>query len=78
MTISSEDFDKLFDEGEQDIIEHLNVSSAHRPAREVRRVNVDLPIWMIESLDTKAVRVGVTRQSIIKMWLAERLDHSRT
>ena len=78
MTISSEDFDKLFDEDEEDIMEHLDVSSAHRPAREVRRVNVDLPIWMIESLDTEATRVGVTRQSIIKMWLAEQIDHSRT
>ncbi len=74
MTISSEDFDKLVDDNEQDIIEHLDLNSARRPGRDVRRVNVDLPTWMIDSLDVEAARVGVTRQSIIKMWLADRID----
>lgn len=74
MTISSEEFDKLVDDNEQDIIEHLDLDSARRPGRDVRRVNVDLPTWMIESLDVEAARVGVTRQSIIKMWLADTID----
>ena len=74
MTISSEEFDKLVDDDEQDIIEHLDLDSARRPGRDVRRVNVDLPTWMIESLDVEAARVGVTRQSIIKMWLADTID----
>lgn len=74
MTISSEEFDKLVDENKQDVIEHLDLGSARRPGRDVRRVNVDLPTWMIESLDVEAARVGVTRQSIIKMWLADRID----
>ena len=77
MTISSEEFDKLVDDDEQDVIEHLDLDSAHRPARDVRRVNVDIPIWMIDSLDAEATRVGVTRQSIIKMWIAERLDRNQ-
>ena len=78
MTISSEEFDKLVDDNEQDIIEYLDLDSAIRPGRVVHRVNVDLPGWMIESLDAEATRVGVTRQSIIKMWIAERLDqHQR-
>lgn len=77
MTISSEEFDKLVDENEQDIIEHLDLDSAIRPGRDVRRVNVDIPTWMIDSLDAEATRVGVTRQSIIKMWIAERLDQHR-
>jgi hypothetical protein len=76
MTISSEEFDKLVDDNEQDIIEHLDLASARRPGRDVRRVNVDLPTWMIDSLDVEAARVGVTRQSIIKMWLADRLDRT--
>ncbi len=74
MTISSEEFDKLVDDNEQDVIEHLDLDSARRPGRDVRRVNVDIPSWMIDSLDAEATRVGVTRQSIIKMWIAERLD----
>lgn len=76
MTISSEEFDKLVDDNEHDIIEHLDLDSARRPGRDVRRVNVDLPTWMIDSLDVEAARVGVTRQSIIKMWLADRLDRT--
>lgn len=67
-------FDKKFDRGE-DISKHLDLSRAIRPGREQRRVNVDLPVWMIQSLDKEAKRLGVTRQSIIKVWLAERLQH---
>ena len=74
MTISPEEFDKKFDDNEEDVLDHVDTSSAQRPGRDVRRVNVDLPMWMIESLDAEANRVGVTRQSVIKMWIAERLD----
>lgn len=70
--ITSEDLDRRFDEGE-DISAHLKWETATRPGLVQRRVNVDLPIWMIESLDTEAKRVGVTRQSVVKIWLAERL-----
>lgn len=66
-------FDEKFDRGE-DLTRHLELSRARRVGRETRRVNVDFPAWMIESLDHEAGRLGVTRQSIIKMWLAERLD----
>ena len=68
-------FDQKFDAGE-DITDELDLSKAKRSAREQRRVNVDFPIWMIEALDREANRLGVTRQSIIKMWLAERLEKS--
>ncbi len=68
----TEEFDKMFDEG-KDISEFLDVENAKRPAREQKRVNVDFPIWMIQSLDREAKRLGVTRQSIIKIWIAERL-----
>jgi hypothetical protein len=67
------EFDKKFDSGE-DITEHLDLSSARRVNQEQRRVNVDFPSWMIESLDKEAKRLGVTRQSIIKVWVADRLN----
>jgi len=68
-------FDSEFDSG-KDITEALDLSKARRPLQEQKRVNVDFPTWMIESLDREAGRLGVTRQSIIKVWLAERLEHS--
>ena len=70
-------FDQKFDEG-KDVTDVLDLSKARRPLQAQKRVNVDFPTWMIRELDLEARRVGVTRQSIIKMWLAERLDHSAT
>ena len=67
------EFDAKFDRGE-DITEFLDLSQAKRPGHQQKRVNVDFPIWMIEALDREAKRLGVTRQSIIKVWLAERLE----
>ena len=67
-------FDKKFDDDAVDIIDDLDLSTIKRPNQTQRRVNVDFPEWMIESLDKEASRVGVTRQSIIKVWLAERLE----
>jgi hypothetical protein len=66
-------FERQFDAG-QDITGQLDVSKLRRPGQEQRRVNVDFPTWMIESLDREASRLGVTRQSIIKVWVAERLE----
>jgi len=65
--------DKKFDSGE-DISRHLDLSRATRPGQNQKRVNVDFPVWMIDSLDKEAKRLGVTRQSIIKVWIAERLQ----
>jgi hypothetical protein len=66
-------FDKKFDDGDS-VIEHLDLSGARRPAEEQRRINMDIPVWMLAALDREAKRLGVTRQSIIKIWLAERLQ----
>ena len=74
--MKAKDFDKKFDQGKVDIIEDLDLSSLKRPNQTPRRVNVDFPEWMIVSLDKEAARLGVTRQSIIKVWLAERLEHA--
>lgn len=66
-------FDQQFDK-DIDITGLLDISKAKRVLQEQKRVNVDFPTWMIESLDREAGRLGVTRQSIIKIWLAERLE----
>lgn len=66
-------FDSDFDAG-RDITGSLDLAKAKRPKQEQKRVNVDFPKWMIELLDREAGRLGVTRQSIIKVWLAERLE----
>lgn len=75
--MKAKDFDRKFDSGKEDIVSDLNKASHSRPNQELKRVNVDLPLWMVESLDREASRVGVTRQSIIKMWLAEKLESVR-
>ena len=75
--MKAKELDKKFDEGES-IIKDLDLSKAIRPNQEQRRVNVDFPLWMIRSLDKEAKRLGVPRQSIIKIWLAERLQKSST
>ncbi len=73
--MKAKDFDKKIDQGKDEIVEDLDLSSLKRPNQTPRRVNVDFPEWMIMSLDKEAARLGVTRQSIIKVWLAERLEH---
>ena len=71
--MKARDFDKKFDEG-KDISKNLDLSKAKRPGLEQKRVNVDFPQWMIHMLDKEAKRLGVPRQSIIKVWVAERLE----
>jgi len=71
--MKAEEFDERFDRGE-DVTSALDLAGARRPGYEQRRVNVDFPAWMVESLDREAKRLGVTRQSIIKVWIAERLE----
>ena len=68
-------FDSDFD-SDKDVSGSLDLSKARRPLRKQKRVNVDFPTWMIESLDKESSRLGVTRQSIIKVWLAERLEQT--
>jgi hypothetical protein len=65
-------FDRKFDAGEK-VVDQLDLSKARRVGIDPKRVNVDFPAWMVESLDREARRMGVTRQSLIKLWLADRL-----
>ena len=70
--MKARELDRKFDAGE-DITGSLDLKRARRPVQEQKRVNVDFPVWMIHSLDKEAKRLGVTRQSIIKVWISERL-----
>jgi hypothetical protein len=72
----AEEFDQKFDDGD-DVTGDVDLAAIRRPALEQCQVNVDFPSWMIESLDREARRLGVTRQSIIKLWIAERLERGR-
>lgn len=73
--MKAKQFDKKFNEG-KDVTEHLDISKAKRRKHQQKRVNVDFPVWVINSLDKEANRLGVTRQSIIKLWIGERLERS--
>ena len=73
--MKAKNLDKKFDDGKS-VVSDIDLSKSRRPLQEQKRVNVDFPTWMIESLDKEASRIGVTRQSIIKIWLAERLEES--
>jgi hypothetical protein len=65
-------FDRKFDSGGK-IVDQLDIGKARRIGTDARRVNVDFPAWMVDSLDREARRLGVTRQSLIKLWLADKL-----
>jgi hypothetical protein len=71
--LSATAFDRKFDRGEE-IVDQLDLTRARRIGNDPKRVNVDFPAWMVHSLDREARRLGVTRQSLIKLWLADRLS----
>lgn len=72
-SISVEEFDKVFDEGKESILPYMDMNSIVRGLDAPKRANVDFPIWMIKALDKEAARLGVARQALIKMWIAEKL-----
>ena len=72
--MKASEFDTKFDEGEENVLEDIDLTQARRPGLESKRVNVDFPVWMVTALDREAKRLGVTRQSVIKIWLADRLE----
>lgn len=72
-TITTEEFDRAFDNGEE-VMQHFDFTQARRPNLEPRRVTVELPAWMVKRLDARAAHLGITRQALIKMWIAERLE----
>jgi CRP-like cAMP-binding protein len=72
--ITAEEFDEIFDRGEEDIVQYLDLKSARRINQEPQRVNIDFPKWVVRRLDEESQLLGVSRQSLVKMWIAERLE----
>jgi hypothetical protein len=72
--MKARDLDKKFDQGDEDVLDSFDLEKATRPNHDPKRVNVDFPSWMVQSLDKEASRLGVTRQSLIKMWVADKLE----
>ncbi len=66
------ELDKKFDKGEEHIIEQFDLSRAERVNHQQRRIDLEMPIWMIQHLDKEASRLGIARLVIIKTWLADR------
>ncbi len=71
--MKAKDFDKKFEAGE-DITAHLDLSRARRPEQDSKRVNIDFPVWVVQKVDKEARRLGVSRQALLKVWVAERLE----
>ena len=71
--MKAKDFDKRFEAGE-DITAHLDLSRARRPEQDSKRVNIDFPVWVVQKVDKEARRLGVSRQALLKVWVAERLE----
>lgn len=72
--MKAKDLDKIFDEGDVDFTQYLDLAKAFKPGQEQKRVNVDFPVWMLEKIDKEAGKLGVPRQSLIKVWIGERLE----
>ncbi len=72
--MKASELDKKFDDNQEDILEHFDTSKIRMINEEPKRVNIDFPTWMVQSLDKEAKHIGVSRQAVIKMWLAERLE----
>jgi len=71
--MKAKEFDEIFDKNEEDIVDYLDLSNAKRPNLEPKRINIDFPAWMVKRLDEEAQHIGVSRQAIIKTWLAEKI-----
>ena len=71
--MKASELDKIFDEGEEDVLQYFDLTKATKPNLELKRVNVDFPVWVIKGLDRRAKLIGVTRQSLIKIWIGEKL-----
>ena len=72
--IVSTTLDQIFDDNTDDVLPFFDKKTAHRPGLTIKKINVDMPQWMVLCLDDEAKRLGISRQSVIKTWLAERID----
>ena len=72
--MKASEIDKIFDENKEEVLDYFDTSRVRTINEVPKRVNIDFPAWMVEALDKEARHIGVSRQAIIKMWLAERLE----
>ena len=72
-----EEFDKIFDEGKEDILQYADLTKVTKPNLELEDVNIQMPIWMIRKLDRKAAQIGISRDSVIKTWIDERIKKEK-
>jgi len=72
--MKASELDKKFDDNQEDILQYFDTSKIKMINEEPKRVNIDFPAWMVKSLDREAQHIGVSRQAVIKMWLAEKLQ----
>lgn len=70
------ELDKKFDDNQEDILQHFDLSSARLVNEKPKCINIDFPTWMVQSLDKEAKHIGISRQAVIKMWVADRLNSS--
>ncbi len=73
--MKAKDFDKKFDAGE-DMTEHLDFSKARRVNQDLKRINIDFPVWVVRRLDKESKRLGIARQALVKVWIAEKLKEA--
>jgi hypothetical protein len=71
--MKAKELDRIFDQGEEEILDYFDTTQIEKPNEEPKRINIDFPRWMVDRLDREARHLGVSRQAIIKMWLAEKL-----
>lgn len=76
--MKASNIDKIFDDNQEDVLEHFDVSKVKVINEDLKRVNIDIPVWMINSLDKEAKHIGISRQAVIKMWLADKLRQLQT
>jgi hypothetical protein len=76
--MKASELDKIFDENKEDVLEYFDTSKIRMINEEPKRVNIDFPVWMVQSLDKEAKHVGVSRQAVIKRWVAEKLQSLNT
>ena len=72
--MKADELERKFDEGEEDILDYFDLDKAVRPNLEQKKVNVDFPVWMVNTMDQESKRLGITRQALIKFWIAEQLE----
>jgi hypothetical protein len=72
--ISAKEFDEIFDKGEEDVLQYADLTKVRKINDSPQRVNIDFPRWVVDRLDRESKRLGVTRQALVKIWIAERLE----